>query len=450
MSWTASGRAISRALLAVVLAVGGASAQTPAEERPLSLAEALAEARAGNAGLAIAEARREIAASEARREGAFLWPLVSAGAEVVRSTDPVFVFGTKLRQGRFGEADFAVDALVDPDPVEDWVSAADVSWGVVDPGRWAGWDAARHGSRAAEWAATRAREATELGARTRYWEAVRASARAAAARAAEEAARGTLDRFEARRERGLLTEADRLQALAERSAATARRIDADRAERETRRALGVFLGWEPDVLPVPTDTLTIPAPYRPGPFDPEARADLRAGRAALEAREARTRQATAALLPAVDAFGRVAAHASDGPGADDDDWTVGVRLRWTAFAGFGRSAERRAARAAERIARLEYEQAVREARAEVEAADRAVESAAAAAEAALAARRAAEEATALMRRRFEEGLASPADLLQAEARDAAMRAAAVDALAGWRLAVARAAFARSLDDPEDP
>ncbi|MDX1623814.1 MAG: TolC family protein [Gemmatimonadota bacterium] len=419
------------------------------EERPLTLEQAVAAAREGSVDLAVAEVERSIAAAEARKASAFLWPRVDLGSGVVRSVDPVFAFGTRLRQARFGQADLALDALNDPDPITDWSATADVAWGALDPARWAGWSAARHRARSAGWGTIRTREATELRARSLYWSAVRAAARLEAAGASEEAARETLELFRARQERGLLTDADRLRAEAELDAARARRVDAARARREARRRLGVLLGWESGVLPVPTDTLTVPAGYAPGEFDPAERADLRSMAAALEAREARVRQATFSFLPAIDAFGQAVSHGADVLESDGSDWTVGLQLRWTAFAGFGRWAERSRVSSAERIARLRYEHAVRQARADIEIADRAVTAAAETVEAALAARRAAVTAADLMRRRFEEGLATASDLLQAEARKAEMRTRAVDALAGYRLAEARARFVRSRTDPED-
>jgi outer membrane protein TolC len=425
-----------------------ARAQAPVE-RPLTLAEARAAALVGNADLAIAQAEQAMATAGAREAGAFVWPRASASAGVVHSADPVFAFGAKLRQGRFAEPDFAVDALNDPDPISDWATTLDLQWGVLDPTRWAGWSAARHRADAAAWGAARAREGAVLQAEVLYWGAVRASAARATAESAEEAARSTLDLFRLRQERGLLTEADRLRAEAELAGAEAARIEAERAEHEARRMLGVFLGWDPDVLAVPTDTLA-PPPLAPGgPFDAAARADLRALAAVAEARSAERRQARLSFLPAVEAFGHVAAHADDALAADGDDWTVGAALRWTAFTGFARAARRDQADAALMIARTRYEQALRAAAAEVDVADQAVTAAAGAVEAAQAARRSAETAARLVRRRFEEGLATATDLLQAEARRSAMRGLAVDALAAWRIAVARAEFVRLSSDPED-
>jgi outer membrane protein TolC len=311
------------------------------------------------------------------------------------------------------------------------------------------WKAARRQAEAAGWRSVRARQSTELAARILYYDTVRTLALSEAATAAEAAAGATLDRFARRQERGLLTEADRLQAEAELAAARASRFDAWRRAREARQSLGVFMGWAPDILPLPTDTLEAPSEVKPMPFDPARRADLRALDSATEARRADARGADLAFLPAIDAFGQVAARGRDAFDPEDDDWTVGLSLRWTAFAGLSRLAERRRADEFLRIARLERDQARRAAGAEVDAADRAVEATAAAVEAALAGRRAAAAAADLLRRRFEEGLATPDELLQAEARRTAMQGRAIEALANYQVARARAEFVRSPSDVED-
>lgn len=444
---------MTRPILAFALAGGLALGLAPARaqtaaERPISLEDAVAQAGTEALGLAAAEGEAAIAAARARQAGSFLYPHADVAVGVTRSTDPVFAFGSKLRQGVFAQEDLALDALNDPSAISDWATTLDVRWGALDPSRWAGRSAARSAADAAGWSAARTREATELRARMLYWTAVGATARREAAEASEEAAESTLGIFRRREDRGLLTEADRLRAEAEFAAAHAAAVDAERAEREARRDLGVFIGWPSDAVPVPVDTLAPPAAVATGDFEAAERADLKAMEAALEAREAERRAATLSFLPAVQAFGQIAGH-GDGVEPDDDDWTVGVALRWTAFAGFSRLAERSATEHAERIARLTYQHALRKAVAEVDVADRSVTAAAEATEAALAARRAAERASDLMRRRFEEGLATATDLLQAEARKAAARGRAVDALAAWRLAAARASFVRSTSHGED-
>ena len=180
-----------------------ASAQDPGvATRALSLAEAIEVALDGNASLAVAEARRDIAGSQKRKAASPLWPQISLEGGWVRSVDPVMVFGTKLRQGRFGPEDLDFEALNHPDAVDDWSTAIGLRWSILDPTLWSGRSSAQHLADAAGWSAVRTREATVLITRTLYYRAQTAAAQLEASQAAVNAAEATLDAFQKRRGKG--------------------------------------------------------------------------------------------------------------------------------------------------------------------------------------------------------------------------------------------------------
>lgn len=425
--------------------------ETPGSvRRALSLDEAIQGALAGNSDLAVAEAQDRIAGSQSRAASAPLWPRIDVDAGYLLSVDPVVAFGTKLRQGRFGPDDLDFEELNNPDAIDDWSTGIGVRWSILDPTVWASRSSASHRAVAASWSTERTREATVLITRSLYYRALAAEARMAAALAAEEAARATLDLFRKRRERGLLTEADLLQSEAELAATEARLSEANRVRLDAAQDLGLHLGWGPDSLPQPTDTLAVPADLSEEEFEPEARADLRALAAAADAADAVKIGASLTYIPALDVFGRYSTHATDPLSFDASNWTVGVALRWTLFSGFARSADSQQAEMERRIARIQYEEALRKALSQVEQAERGVRSAREQVAATRAASDAATSGRDLMRRRFEEGLAIAADLLQAEARATEMRERAINALASYHIAIARLEFARSQSNTENP
>jgi outer membrane protein len=434
--------------LAALLATRAAAQAPGVDFRALSLDEAIAVALDGNAALAVAEARRDIASSHGRRAASPLWPQLALESGYVRSVDPVAVFGTKLRQGRFGPEDLDFEALNNPEAIDDWSTALGLRWSILDPAIWAGRSAARHQADAATWSANRTREATILITRTLYYRAQTAASQLQAADAALEATAATVESFRKRRERGLLTDADLLQAEAELSAARAQVFEAQRARLDALQDLGRHLGWGPEALPVPSDSLASPQPLRETENDPRVRADLLALAAAADAAGSASTQATLSWIPAIDAFARYATHGANAFSVDEDNWTVGIMLRWPLFTGFGRSADIQRARLEKQIARIEYEQALRDAEAEIDQAERAVASALRQVEATQAAFEAAAAGRELMRRRFDEGLATAADLLQAEARGTSMRQRAISALAAYYMAVARLDFVRSQSNQE--
>ena len=430
------------------LAVAQGAGAQGSVRRALSLEAAIDEALAGNSSLAIAEAQRDLVASQGRTASSPLWPRVGVEAGYLTSVDPVVTFGTKLRQGRFSENDFDLDALNNPDAVQDWTTLIGLRWSVLDPTVWAGRSSARNQAEAAAWSAVRTREATVLITRTLYYRALATTARLDAAVTAEEASATTYEAFRVRSDRGLLTQADLLQAEAELAASRAMRTDAERVAADAIQDLGRHLGWGPDTIPELTGTLTAPEPIAEGEFDPAARSDLRARAAAVDAAESAKDRAVLSFIPALDAFAAWATHSADPFSFDSDDWTVGVVLRWQVFDGFGRSAALERANLQRRIARIEYEQALRDARSEIDQAERAVNSARGQVEATRTAANAAEAARELMRRRFDQGLSTAADLLQAEARATAMRDRAIGALANYNMAIAHLDFVRSQINPE--
>ncbi|HKK26542.1 MAG TPA: TolC family protein [Gemmatimonadota bacterium] len=428
------------------------TADSGAALRPLGLEEAVLEARRGNPDLRLAELDHESARAAARMAAAPLFPGLEVDVGFQRSNDPVFAFGTRLRQERFGAADLALDALNHPDPITSWSSGAGVRWDVLDPGAWARRAEARHGADAAGWRARRAGEGAELQARILYWRAVGADASVRAARSAEEAARATVERFRKRADEGLLTRADVLRAEAGLASARADRNQAERSRDDIRAQLGLALGWSPDTVPVPTDTLTAPeseaAPAAPA-FEPTERADIRALGALVDMRGAKEDEALTSFAPRVEAFAGYQRYADALLGKDGDAWSVGVMLRWTVFAGLSRPAALSRARAERTSAELRFARSVREARAEVRSARRGVEASLRAVSATRAAEDAALQARDLMRRRFEEGLAGATDLLSAEAGASAARSRAVGALAGYHEALARWRFALGRDAAGD-
>jgi outer membrane protein TolC len=439
------------ALLALSLSAPPAAAlaqDSDVQLRALSLDEAIALALDGNADLAVAEARRDLAGSQGRKAASPLWPQLALESGYVRSVDPVAVFGTKLRQGRFGPEDLDFETLNNPDAIDDWSTALGLRWSILDPKIWAGRAAARHQAEAADWSATRTREATILITRTLYYRAQTAVSQLGAAEAALEASGATVESFRLRRERGLLTDADLLQAEAELAAARAQMLEAERTRLDAIQDLGRHLGWETETLPIPADSLAVPQPLEEGEHDPEARADLLALAAAADAAGSAATRASLSWIPAIDAFARYATHGTDAFSVDEDNWTVGIMLRWPLFTGFSRSADIRSAKLERRIAQIEYEQALRDAEAEIDQAERAVASVRRQVEATQAAFDAADAGRVLMRRRFEEGLATAADLLQAEARGISMRQRAIAALAAYYMAVARLDFLRAQSNQE--
>jgi outer membrane protein TolC len=418
--------------------------QAAPQDVPLTLRDAVEAALGGNRALAAAEARAEAAELGAGAKEGFVFPTIQATAGAVRTNDPVGVFGTKLRQRRFEQADFDIGALNDPDPVNDWTAGVGAQWDIALWDRWLERDAGQAESRAARAVLDRTREGTVYRTRALYVGAVRAASALEALEAAEASAVATSERVRRRVDEGMGTQADLLQAEAAVSGIRAQVQHARARVLDVREALGSWLAWPADRLPVPSQGADVlNASGEPGAItDAElmGRADLVAGRAGVEAAEARARAVTAKRLPGLQAFGQVSTHAPGIGDSRENNWTVGVQLSVPLFTGFSMTRGAEAARAQARALRLEQTQREQEAETEVRSARRGVDAARAALGSATAAADAAHEAVRLLRRRYEEGMATVADLLQAEARAAQLSTGVVEAEANLSMALAALDF----------
>ena len=410
-----------------------------AQERPLSLAEAVSEARQGGLDVRAARAQARAAREGVTAAAAFRWPTLGLEAGAVRSDDPVAAFGGRLRQGMFTEADFDPTRLNHPDPLTDWSGAVGAVWAPVDLSAEASLRAASREARAAELGSEWAARAAEFRAEAQYLQAVGAEGRLRAADAALAAAEENARLVELRRNEGMLTDVDAMQARAAAEGARAKRIDAAGSVADARERLALTLGWPEGVTPVPTDTVfEMRSSSSSGSV--EARADLLASEEGVQAATARVEQARRARLPVVQGFARLETHSADAFSGAQSDWTVGFQVRVPLFTGFAVSARERAATAMRDATERAHDYRVREAQTELAEARRAVDTAELRLAAATSAADAASEAARLMRRRFEEGLSTTADLLSVEAQAAELTTRAVDARLGHHLAMARLAF----------
>lgn len=118
------------ALWFVLLACGtGAGAVA---QQPLTLRQAIqmALAESPDAKLAAANSREaQAGASLARTQ---LLPQLSFTEDMSRGNDPVYAFGSRLRQQRFTQADFALDALNRPQPLNNFSTRFSGSWMAFD------------------------------------------------------------------------------------------------------------------------------------------------------------------------------------------------------------------------------------------------------------------------------------------------------------------------------
>ncbi|HEY9506232.1 MAG TPA: TolC family protein, partial [Gemmatimonadales bacterium] len=174
----------------------------------LSLQDALAQAAAESPQAVTARWERAGREADAlAAAGAFL-PQINVELGGLRTDDPVAVFGTKLRQGGFAQADFAIDALNFPAPVTDVSTVLSVEQPVFQPMALSGRRAARAGAEAARLSEERTGQAVAFEVIRGYFGARLAGDRVGVLREALAVARETLVQVEKLRREGVVTVVD--------------------------------------------------------------------------------------------------------------------------------------------------------------------------------------------------------------------------------------------------
>ena len=99
---------------------------------PLTLRQAIDEALRQSPQVAIARADNSDAKAAAAMARTQLLPQLNFTEDISRGNDPVYAFGTRLRQRQFTQADFALNALNFPQPIGNFSSRFSGSWMAFD------------------------------------------------------------------------------------------------------------------------------------------------------------------------------------------------------------------------------------------------------------------------------------------------------------------------------
>jgi outer membrane protein TolC len=405
---------VALAVLLMALARGDcAAAQTP-----LTLEGAMERARGETADArALASAIAEADARIRQAEAGF-WPRLDVTETVQRGNQPVFVFSSLLSQRRFTAANFAIPELNHPDPVTNTRTAVALEQRIFDGGL------TRLGVRSAKVdrelaMATRDAADQDLAFRAAqaFVRVLQLEATVRATDAAVAAAESDRQRARARRDVGLVTEADVLAVDVHLADMHQRQIAAsgDLAVARMQLAESVGLPLTASVVPVrPISRLAA----ADGNGDSLVREALtthpRLRRADLQVRRADNARHTAraAFLPTIGVHGGLEFNGAS-LGAQQSSWVIGAEVRVNVFRGFADSARVTEAHHAHVRATAERERAAQRIEVDVRGAVAQLAAARAREQAGRAALTQARESQRIIRDRYESGLSTVTDVLRA-------------------------------------
>jgi outer membrane protein len=334
-----------RIAFAVAVLAAGLIVTTPVfAQTPITLSDAVAMALEKNPAHRQALAQSMAARAATRENRAALLPRLAFSETGTRGNDPVFVFGTRLRQQRFSTADFALNRLNRPTPIGDFSSRFSAQWTIFDS-----FQNVRQvrlaslAEQAAGHTLDRADQELVFRVTEAYYALLLAAKNVDVAEASLKTAQSVEDRSRARVESGMVVESDLLSAQ---TATAMRKQDAVRARNDlavSEVALALAVGMSPDEQLQPADTLTANPSTTASIAELEQRAfanrpEMKRMQTEVSAGETSIAMAKSAFGPKVNAFG---SWQTDSPSIGwngGNNWTAGVEVQLDLFEGGARRA----------------------------------------------------------------------------------------------------------------
>jgi outer membrane protein TolC len=376
------------------------------EKNPLRKA-ALAETHASSAGVRVAQSS--------------LFPRLSFSETATRGNDPVYVFGSRLRQQRFTDADFALNKLNTPLPLGNFATRFGGAWTMFDSfASWHGIARAKLMNEAALHELDRTEQEIVFRVVTTYYEVLLTNKQLEVSEQSARTAQAIVDRSQARFDSGLTVESDLLTAKVRLARRRQEVIRSSNSLNLARAHLNTAMGVPIDSFFELSDATTERALSIPALQDMESQAlasrpDLK-GIASMEAAQQQSvAMAKASFGPQINAF---AGWEMDNPtflgGGGGNNWLGGVEVKMDIFQGGARRAEVSRQRALEEKAASLKRAASDAIRLEVRHAYYDTDSNRQQVELARGAIAEAQESLRINQNRYESGLTTITDLLGAE------------------------------------
>ena len=328
-----------RVVALVVVLIALAAGTTAQVATPLTLAEAAQMTLANNpmhkAALADTKAS-QAGVSEAR---APMLPRIMFTENFTAGNDPVFVFGTKLRQQEFTAADFALNQLNRPTPIGNYATRFSGQWNLFDSTQsWKALDRAKFMNLAAKQQLNRTDQELVFQTVQAYYGVLLAQKQVQVAEDAVKTVEAIEQQSKARVESGLAVDSDLLSAQVQRSTRQQELIERRNQLALARTRLALAMGATADAQYQPLEALedrALPSAdvSQLEKTALEKRPDLKRSEWERTAQDKSVSMAKAAFGPRVNAFGswEEDSHSVGWTGANN--WVAGAEVQFDLFAG---------------------------------------------------------------------------------------------------------------------
>lgn len=389
-----------------------------AQGSSLTLRQAIDGALGQSPQAAIAHADVTAAVAGASMARTALLPHLNFTEDLSRGNDPVYVFGTKLRQQRFAQSDFSVDSLNRPAPTGNFVTRFSGQWMLFN------WfetqqqmHAAQLGSASARSASDAVNQAIVLQVIEAYQAVLYAQREVDITRREQQAAEALFHDAQTRVKAGLAIDSDRMSAqvnLAERQQEEiAAEGGLETAWASLEATIGSAMDPRPSLQPIEAKSFPEGVLAEEIAAALKARPDLKALNQQSAAEQQAVKAARSDFFPQVSAYGNWEMDRTTFAGSGGNNWVAGAQLNLNILP-LGKRARLDQAQAARdkaaaqgRSQELQIRLAVDRAFTDHQTGERMVATARSAMDQAT-------ESLRILRNRYDAGLATMTDLLRAE------------------------------------
>jgi len=353
-------RPVGQLAVVVLCVTASMFSQGPPEPSPLSLPQAAGIALEKNPLRKAAVADTKAALAGVSESRSFLMPHLTFSELATRGDDPVYVFGSKLRQQRFTTNDFALNQLNTPGPFGNFTTRFGGTWNLFDSfASWHGVSRARAMNTAAGHQLERTDQEILFRVVQSYYGLLLATKQVEVAEQAEQTAKSIMERSQARFDSGVVVESDLLSAKVRLASREQELIRARNNLELARAQLNTAMGVPADALYQPADPLAEPSLAVPALVGVEQKAltsrpDLKRIEVEQSAQQLSVAIAKSSFGPRLNAF---AGWEMDNPtllaGGGGNNWLGGIELQLDIFEGGAKRAALSRERAiAEKMAAL--------------------------------------------------------------------------------------------------
>ncbi len=388
------------------------------EQPSLTLQEAITQALGQNPQTAAADADVQSAAAGASLARTGLWPRLTAEEDLSRGDDPVYAFGTKLRQQRFAQSDFSPKSLNRPTPTGNFATRLSGQWMLFN-----GWEtqrqirAARLGAASAISMNGAVRQAVIFQVVQAYQSVLYAQRQKDVATHEEQTAESLLHNAQTRVQAGLAIDSDLLAAQVNLAGRQQEVIAAEGAVEtaweELATAMGQTDGARPTLRPLEARSYPEGALAEAIAAGMKARPDLKALCQQAAAQSESVKAAKSDFLPQVSAYGNWEMDRQTIAGNGGNNWVAGAQFSLDILP-LGKRAHLEQAQAARAKAEAEQRSQEQQIRLSVSRAFTGQRTAERILATAYASMEQSTEGLRILRNRYDAGLATMTDLLRAE------------------------------------